>query len=670
MGLFGVLVPFLKSPVGNNLANDLDDVRAVKHRLTRLGLFNEVDENGYITHELDRAIRTFQRSNDLKEDGILHPGGETERAIIRTLQKTPVFSSSRGRYQTAYQHKDTPSGHFTTLPQKEEHNSSSFGPRPLPMPDDKNGGSRNGALPNSSIQKLKPDEINAITDLIQDVRKQGNNRRDSGLIFARKISDHHDNNPDDVKQLQKIFGRLGFLDKDKHVDSTGLLDTETRDAILTFQKSIGLQENGIVEPDGETHRSLETMEILRSLAEPETKHQTQQKRKEQSARHSQLLKRVLRVFENDSSANFEKRAALEALMQGIAPPPAASHEGRTADPSNPDPSAKTQGSLMDSGLVSYLMTFKNAKDALERKGHFLEKMNAVLPAAQAALPIAQAAIGAGVGFIKAAGDTALDIAGGIGDSIGDFFSAGPAPGPSTGLSAGNASARMETPNPLNADRPAGGDSISGKTQLNMSQKSEIYGPFLPQDKASHTIDTFLPRIRGDEGGYVKTDPAGPTNIGINAGTLEEYEAFKKAKGEELPSIFTKDITKVRPELARQIYDEMYYKRYNIDKIADPRTAGQLLDIAINPGPVKGGKWLQEELNRHLGTNLKIDGVVGPSTRAAVERAGSLGLLDEINNGIALKRLSYYQKLAQSPDYSAYLKGWSARARSYLMSPKN
>ena len=79
-----------------------------------------------------------------------------------------------------------------------------------------------------------------------------------------------------------------------------------------------------------------------------------------------------------------------------------------------------------------------------------------------------------------------------------------------------------------------------------TKPSEPYGPPAPEKKSesSHTIDTFFSRIQKDEGGYAQIDPAGPTKIGINAGTLWEYEGFKKSKGEALPGTFTKDIKKV------------------------------------------------------------------------------------------------------------------------------
>lgn len=47
--------------------------------------FEEDEPHGYVTRELDDSIKSYQRDSGLKEDGILHPGGETETAIIEDM---------------------------------------------------------------------------------------------------------------------------------------------------------------------------------------------------------------------------------------------------------------------------------------------------------------------------------------------------------------------------------------------------------------------------------------------------------------------------------------------------------------------------------------------------------------------------------------------------------
>ncbi len=113
-------MPFLITrPVGNNRDNDEDDVFAVKDALARLERFEaEPEPHGYITRDLDTAIRGFQRDNGLREDGMLLPRGETETALSqsldrqfrdrqarqlegvrRALGRTPLFGRSVSRLQ-------------------------------------------------------------------------------------------------------------------------------------------------------------------------------------------------------------------------------------------------------------------------------------------------------------------------------------------------------------------------------------------------------------------------------------------------------------------------------------------------------------------------------------------------------------------------------------------
>lgn len=70
----------IEDSVGNNLRNNEDDVFAVKNRLARVGVFDRkagVEPHGFITREVDDGIKMFQRRNNLREDGLLFPGGET-----------------------------------------------------------------------------------------------------------------------------------------------------------------------------------------------------------------------------------------------------------------------------------------------------------------------------------------------------------------------------------------------------------------------------------------------------------------------------------------------------------------------------------------------------------------------------------------------------------------
>ena len=80
------LAGFIQKPVGKNLDNELNDILKTKQNFARDGRYNKPVENGYIDKELDTAIWNFQRDNDLKADGYMKPGGETERTLLQTLR--------------------------------------------------------------------------------------------------------------------------------------------------------------------------------------------------------------------------------------------------------------------------------------------------------------------------------------------------------------------------------------------------------------------------------------------------------------------------------------------------------------------------------------------------------------------------------------------------------
>lgn len=188
----------------------------------------------------------------------------------------------------------------------------------------------------------------------------------------------------------------------------------------------------------------------------------------------------------------------------------------------------------------------------------------------------------------------------------------------------------------------------------------------------HTIDTFMPRILKDEGGYNKGkyDPYGASKIGISGITLKEYSYYKKKKKETLPLNFTMDASKVSIDLARQIYDEYYYKKYNINKVNDRNTADHMLDIVINPGPQYAGRWYQESLNKRMDLNLDEDGVIGPNTRKAIDRAKKSGLIDVLQNDVVKKRSEYYRiKVKEDSRKKNNLGGWINRSNRFIIPPK-
>lgn len=75
----------LTTSVGNNMRSSTDDVINTRKKFAALGRHSEDTDKPYIDEELDSSIRQFQRDKGLKQDGKVHPRGETERMVDRNL---------------------------------------------------------------------------------------------------------------------------------------------------------------------------------------------------------------------------------------------------------------------------------------------------------------------------------------------------------------------------------------------------------------------------------------------------------------------------------------------------------------------------------------------------------------------------------------------------------
>lgn len=90
MLLTSSLGALLRAPLGNNLENNPDDITNTKKNFGSLGYYKNEDQNGYLDQELHDSIFAFQKDHNLKVDGIMNPGGETEAMMVSQKLKLPV----------------------------------------------------------------------------------------------------------------------------------------------------------------------------------------------------------------------------------------------------------------------------------------------------------------------------------------------------------------------------------------------------------------------------------------------------------------------------------------------------------------------------------------------------------------------------------------------------
>jgi lysozyme family protein len=149
----------------------------------------------------------------------------------------------------------------------------------------------------------------------------------------------------------------------------------------------------------------------------------------------------------------------------------------------------------------------------------------------------------------------------------------------------------------------------------------------------------LAHVLKSEGGFVNhpKDPGGMTNLGCTKNTWEDYVGH---------SVSESDMKDLTPELVAPLYKRKYW-----DKVAgDDLPSGldyAVFDAAINSGPGRAAKWLQEVLG------VTADGSIGKGTLAAVHTMDVQDLIAKYND----KRLQFLESL---PTFSTFGKGWSRR----------
>ena len=155
-------------------------------------------------------------------------------------------------------------------------------------------------------------------------------------------------------------------------------------------------------------------------------------------------------------------------------------------------------------------------------------------------------------------------------------------------------------------------------------------------KIMKAFDLLVERVLSHEGGYVNDprDPGQETRWGIS----------KRA----YPHLDIRNLTRAQ---AVDIYRRDFWQRVRGDEL--PREfAFQALDAAVNHGIGNAVRWMQRA------AGVADDGVIGPVTLAAVQRAQAADLVLRFN----AERLRFYAKLTT---FSTYGRGWVNRVAGNL-----
>lgn len=168
-------------------------------------------------------------------------------------------------------------------------------------------------------------------------------------------------------------------------------------------------------------------------------------------------------------------------------------------------------------------------------------------------------------------------------------------------------------------------------------------------------EEIVARIIGREAGFVDHpfDRGGPTKYGITLKTLSEWRGHPCTR---------EDVENLEMAEARRIYLSEYVSKPGFDRISDPDLRELVIDTGVNHGRARATRWLQETANR-LGAGLKVDGVVGPKTLAAVNGLPARPLFVRL----IVRRLQGFADYVQSDPRQLYaLEGWVVRAGEFML----
>ena len=142
-----------------------------------------------------------------------------------------------------------------------------------------------------------------------------------------------------------------------------------------------------------------------------------------------------------------------------------------------------------------------------------------------------------------------------------------------------------------------------------------------------------------EGGFVNhpKDPGGMTNLGCTKAVWEEWIGHPVSE---------KNMRDLQPADVAPLYKRKYWDKVCGDDLPSGLDYA-LFDAAINSGPGRASKWLQEALG------VKVDGSLGPVSLAAVQASDKQKLLAKFND----IRLQFLEAL---PTWDTFGKGWGRR----------
>ena len=163
-----------------------------------------------------------------------------------------------------------------------------------------------------------------------------------------------------------------------------------------------------------------------------------------------------------------------------------------------------------------------------------------------------------------------------------------------------------------------------------------------------TFDLAMRLLLRHEGGFVNhpKDPGGMTNLGVTKAVWEAHTGKPATEA---------DMRALTPQAVQPIYKARYWDAVCGDDL--PHGLDYcLFDCAVNSGPGRAVKLLQYVLH------LKVDGVIGKNTMAAIMAADPVELIEDYSQ----RRLDFLKSL---PTWETFGKGWGKRVSEVELEAK-
>jgi lysozyme family protein len=163
-----------------------------------------------------------------------------------------------------------------------------------------------------------------------------------------------------------------------------------------------------------------------------------------------------------------------------------------------------------------------------------------------------------------------------------------------------------------------------------------------------TFDLAMRLLLRHEGGFVNhpKDPGGMTNLGVTKAVWDAHTGKPATEA---------DMRALTPKAVQPVYKARYWDAVCGDDL--PHGLDYcLFDCAVNSGPGRAVKLLQYVLH------LKVDGVIGKNTMAAIMAADPVALIEDYNQ----RRLDFLKSL---PTWETFGKGWGKRVSEVELEAK-